>query len=72
MEEETMIDVYSIIAGINKRKADSSITPSSALYSEIMNEVSRRVRDEINCLYKENKLTFHKTLNELSFDIVQQ
>lgn len=68
MEEETMIDVYSIIAGINKRKADSSITPSSALYSEIMNDVSRQVKDEVNALYRDKKLTFTKTLNELSFD----
>ena len=68
MEEETMIDVYSIIAGINKRKADSSITPSSALYSEIMNDVSRQVKDEVNALYRDKKLTFNKTLNELSFD----
>lgn len=63
-----MIDVYSIIAGINKRKADSSITPSSALYSEIMNDVSRQVKDEVNALYRDKKLTFNKTLNELSFD----
>ena len=68
MEEETMIDVYSIITGINKRKADSSITPSSALYSEIMNDVSRQVKDEVNALYRDKKLTFTKTLNELSFD----
>ena len=63
-----MIDVYSIITGINKRKADSSITPSSALYSEIMNDVSRQVKDEVNALYRDKKLTFNKTLNELSFD----
>ena len=63
-----MIDVYSIIAGINKRKADSSITPSSALYSEIMNDVSRQVKEEINALCRGKKITFHKTLNELSFD----
>ena len=63
-----MIDVYSIIAGINKRKADASITPSSALYSEIMNDVSRQVKDEVNALYRDKKLTFNKTLNELSFD----
>ena len=68
MEEETMIDVYSIIAGINKRKADASITPSSALYSEIMNDVSRQVKEEVNALYRDKKLTFNKTLNELSFD----
>lgn len=67
-----MIDVYEIIANINRQKKDNSTVPPSALFSEIMNEVSRRVRDEINCLFKENKLTFHKTLNELSFDIVQQ
>ena len=67
-----MIDVYEIIANINRQKKDNSTVPPSALYSEIMDEVSRRVRDEINCLCKENKLTFHKTLNELSFDIVQQ
>ena len=63
-----MIDVYSIIAGIRKRKADASITPSSALYSEIMNDVSRQVKDEVNALYRDKKLTFNKTLNELSFD----
>lgn len=68
MEEERMIDVYSIIAGINKRKADASITPSSALYSEIMNDVSRQVKEEVNALYMDKKLTFNKTLNELSFD----
>lgn len=63
-----MIDVYSIIAGINKRKADASITPSSALYSEIMNDVRRQVKEEVNALYRDKKLTFNKTLNELSFD----
>ncbi len=63
-----MIDVYSIIAGINKRKADASITPSSALYSEIMIDVSRQVKEEVNALYRDRKLSFNKTLNELSFD----
>ena len=68
MEEETMIDVYAIIKSINKQKKEACITPSSALYSEIINDVSRQVKDEVNALYRDKKLTFNKTLNELSFD----
>ena len=63
-----MIDVYAIIKSINKQKKEAYITPSSALYSEIMNDVSRQVKEEINALYRDKKLTFNKTLNELSFD----
>ena len=66
-----MIDVYSIIDGIIRRKINDSISPSSALYSEITNEVSVHLKNEINTLCKANKLKFHKTLNGLSFDIVQ-
>ena len=68
MEEERMIDVYAIIKSINKQKKEAYITPSSALYSEIVNDVSRQVKEEINALYRDKKITFHKTLNELSFD----
>ena len=63
-----MIDVYAIIKSINKQKKEACITPSYALYSEIMNDVSRQVKDEVNALYRDKKLTFNKTLNELSFD----
>ena len=63
-----MIDVYAIIKSINKQKKEAYITPSSALYSEIINDVSRQVKDEVNALYRDKKLTFNKTLNELSFD----
>ena len=68
MEEERMIDVYAIIKSINKQKKEAYITPSSALYSEIMNDVSRQVKEEINALCRGKKITFHNTLNELSFD----
>ena len=63
-----MIDVYEIIANINRQKKDNSTVPPSALYSEIMNDVSRQVKEEVNALYRDKKITFNKTLNELSFD----
>ena len=45
-----MIDVYSIIISITKKKKDSHKVPASALYNEVMIEINKQVKSEINTL----------------------
>lgn len=64
----TMIDVYDIIKQINERKKSVHTEPSSALFSEVSEEVHKKIKKEINELCKDEKLEFHRTINDLSFD----
>lgn len=64
----TMIDVYDIIKQINERKKSVRMEPSSALFSEVSEEVHKKIKKEINELCKDGKLEFHRTINDLSFD----
>ena len=67
----SMIDIYKVINKICEQKREAQIIPCFAIYSEIMNEVSRQVKQEINDLVSDKKLTFHRTLNNVSFEIIQ-
>ena len=66
-----MIDVYDIIKQINERKKSVHTEPTSALFSEISEKVSKEIKKEINELVKGNRVVFHQTINSLSFDAVE-
>lgn len=64
-----MIDVIAIIRAIQTKKVSAKVDPGYALFSEIMAEVSRQVKDELNKEVREGTLEFHNTLNDISFKI---
>ena len=64
-----MIDVMKIIRDIQKEKASVMVDPENALFSEIMAEVTKKVKDEINKEVLEGTLEYHRTLNDISFSI---
>ena len=67
----SMIDIYKVINKICEQKKDARINPCFAMYNEIMNEVNKQVKQEINDLVSDKTLTFHRTLNNVSFEIIQ-
>lgn len=67
-----MIDVLQIIKEIIADKAERKVNPTSALFSEVVNKVNEKAKAEINQLVLEKKLVFHRTINSISFDVVEE
>lgn len=67
-----MIDVFEIIKEIIADKAERKVNPTSALFSEVVNKVNEKAKAEINQLVLDKKLVFHRTINSISFDIVEE
>ena len=67
-----MIDVLQIIKEIIADKAERKVNPTSALLSEVINKVNEKVKAEINQLVIDKKLVFHRTINSISFDVVEE
>lgn len=67
-----MIDVYETIKSIIAEKAERKISPTSALFPEIVNKVTEKAKAEINQLVLDKKLVFHRTINSISFDVVEE
>ena len=63
-----MIDVFEIIKQINKQKKDAHKVPISATFNEVVGEVVAQLKSEINQMVSEQKITYNKTLNSVSFD----
>ena len=67
-----MIDVYEIIKSIVAEKAEQNVSPTSALTSEIINKVTDKAKKEINQFVLDKKLAFHRTINSISFDVIEE
>lgn len=67
-----MIDVLEIIKGIISEKAEQKVEPTSALFSEVVNKVTEKAKEEINQLVIDKKLAFHRTINSISFDVIEE
>lgn len=65
-----MIDVFNIIKEINDKKVEANILPRSASHNEIMERINEQAKEDINNLVREKKVLFHKTINGLSFEVV--
>jgi hypothetical protein len=67
-----MIDVLQIIKEIVADKVERKVNPTSALFSEVVNKVNEKAKAEINQLVIDKKLVFHRTINSISFDVVEE
>lgn len=64
-------EILTIIRRLADGKRLRGQVPSAVLYSEISTELHKQVKMEINELVKEGVITFHRTLNEVSFEVRQ-
>lgn len=62
-----MIDLFSILQRLEKAKKNANIEPLHVLQVELLNEVVKEAKDEINKLCKEGKIGYRKTLNQNAF-----
>jgi len=65
-----MIDVQSIITSIEAGKKAKNLSPSYALFSEVMNEVSSQVKSELNQLVASGKVRWYETINSIGFETI--
>lgn len=61
--------IISIIKDIYRRKVESKIAPTSALMSEIQNKMTADAKSALNRLCGAGLLVFHRTLNDVSFEL---
>lgn len=67
--------VCNTIADICNEKTAKDIVPAAALYSEIVSRVPMphdKVKDALNELVRSGKVKWYRTLNQTSFEIVEQ
>lgn len=63
--------ILDIIQRLSDEKRAKHIVPSAVLYSEISNALNEQIKPELNQLVKDKKITFHRTINDLSFEITK-
>lgn len=64
-----MIDPIQIIRDIQTEKESAKVDPAYALFNEIMTKISEQVKKELNEAVAAGKLEFHKTLNNIAFNL---
>lgn len=64
-----MIDIYETISRLQKEKGD--VIPSHVLMEDILKDVQKQVKKDINTLCKDKKIAFHRTVNSVAFDIIE-
>lgn len=58
-----MTDLLTIIARLQNEKRGKNIVPDHVEFAQLMNEVSKEVRLELNTLYQDGKIGITPTLN---------
>lgn len=69
IDKETMLRV---VRDVQSTKAGKSIVPTNAMMEEVLARVREDALEVLRELYKEGKVQCHKTLNSVSFNIVEQ
>lgn len=63
------IDVTGIIAGLQRQKRESGIKPEAVGKYELLHAVNDCLRGELNRLYKEGRIDYHRTINGYTVEI---
>lgn len=69
IDKETMLRV---VRDVQSTKAEKNIVPTNAMMEEVLAQVREEALEVLRELYKEGKVQCHKTLNSVSFNIVEQ
>lgn len=64
-----MIDVLEIVRQIEQERKDRHVVPSYACFMDIQRVINERVKSELNQAVKDGRISFHRTLNDISFGI---
>lgn len=67
-----MIDVLEILKRIEAEKREHNIVPCIVRFAELQNAISEQVKAELNQAVKDGWISFHRTLNDISFGIKQE
>lgn len=63
------MDYIEIITRLQSEKESKNIHPAHVSFNEIMREVTASVKSKLNGLVKEGTIEFHRTINDVSFNI---
>lgn len=61
--------VFNTINGILKERDEAHIEPRHALLTEIINRGCKTPQKALNELFKEGRIKWHRTLNDIAFTI---
>ena len=64
-----MIDVIAIVKEIEQLRRSQGIQPPFVLHTEIIKEVNNKVKEELNKAVTDGVLEFHRTINDVSFNL---
>ena len=65
-----MIDVERTLIRLRDKRRTNNLIPDYVPYAELANDIMRQVREELNRLYAEKKISVKNTLNSKSIEIM--
>jgi len=65
-----MIDVLETLIRLRDKRRADNIIPDYVPYAELANDIMSQVREELNRLYAEKKISVKNTLNNKSIEIM--
>lgn len=63
-----MIDVVAIVKEIEQVRRSQNVDPPFVLHTEVLAEVNKKVKEELNKAVTDGILEFHRTINGISFN----
>lgn len=58
-----MIDVLELIRRLQREREERHIVPSHVEFAHLMNEASKKIRQELNVLYQAGRIGINRTVN---------
>lgn len=62
-------EILATIRDLQKKREDAHIQPAHALLSEIINRGYAHPQEDINALFCDGLIAWHRTINEIAFTI---
>lgn len=58
-----MMDILELIHRLQREREERHIVPTHVEFAHLMNEASKKIRQELNALYQAGKIGINETIN---------
>ena len=64
-----MIDVMETLLRLRDERRAKNLVPDAVLYVDLVNDIIRQAKEELNAMYADGKISVQNTLNNKSISI---
>lgn len=58
-----MMDILELVRRLQREREERHIVPTHVEFAHLMNEASKKIRQELNALYQAGKIGINETIN---------